>query len=136
MRQLSILIIDENPDVRDLLARGLGATPGFRVIGSVGNPMLGAELAHRFQPDVILADFRRTGPPRVETFRWIARVSPRSHLVVLTSYFEKGEEQACLEAGASRCLLKGVTVKELARELAQLSAERAQELSSARAWTD
>lgn len=131
MGQITVLIIDENSDVRALLARGLSAFPGFKVIGVAGNPMLGAELAHELQPDVILADFRRTGPPRVETFRWISRVSPRSRLVVLTSYFSRGEEQACLDAGASVCLLKGMTLRDLAGELKVITA-REKELTGAK----
>ncbi len=84
--------------------------------------MLGAELAHELKPEVIVADFRPTGPPRTETYRWLARVAPRSRLVVLSSFYADGEERACIEAGAKKCLLKGIGTAELVGELRGLVA--------------
>jgi len=122
MKAITVLIIDEYPDVRGLLARGLESLDDFRVVATTGNPLLAAELAHKLRPDVIIADFRRRGPSREEMFRWIGLSSPRSRLVVLTTYMHDGEEEALLRAGASRCLLKGTTVKQLAHELRILTA--------------
>jgi hypothetical protein len=45
-----------------MLARRLDKLPGIKVIGETANLMLGAQLAHHFHPDIILADFRRAGP--------------------------------------------------------------------------
>jgi len=78
--EVTVLIIDEHTGISPLLAERLGLIPGIRVIGETANVMLGAELAHQFEPHVILADVRRTGPPRAETYRWLARVSPASRL--------------------------------------------------------
>jgi hypothetical protein len=79
--------------------------------------MLGAELAHQLEPNVILADFRRTGPPRAETYRWLARVSPVSRLIAHTSYLPNGDERALREAGVARCILKGDSVWKLAQQI-------------------
>jgi len=46
-RELTVLIIDEHPEVSQMLARGLRRIPGIRVVGETSNVMLGAELAHR-----------------------------------------------------------------------------------------
>ena len=79
-RDLTVLIVDEHSDISPLLAWRLRMVRGIRVIGETANVMLGAELAHQLEPDVILADFRRTGPPRSETYRWLSRVSPKSRV--------------------------------------------------------
>ena len=76
--EVTVLIVDEHTGIPKLLAERLDSIPGIRVVGETANVMLGAELAHQFEPDVILADFRRTGPPRAETYRWLCRVSPAS----------------------------------------------------------
>lgn len=112
-----MLIIDEHSGISPLLAERLSLNPGIRVIGETANVMLGAELAHQLEPDIILADFRRTGPPRVETYRWLCRVSPRSRVVAHTSYVVNGDERALREAGVARCILKGSSVRVLAEEL-------------------
>jgi NarL family two-component system response regulator LiaR len=115
--ELTVLIIDEHPTVSQMLARSLRRIPGVRVVGETSNVMLGAELAHQLEPDVILADFRRTGPPPHETYRWLARISPCSRLIAHTSYLSNGDERSLREAGVSSCVLKGTPVGELALQL-------------------
>ena len=125
-RELTVLIIDEHSSVSRMLARGLNRVPGIRVIGETSNVMLGAELAHQLEPDVILADFRRTGPPRAETYRWLGRVSPGSRIVAHTSYVANGEERTLRDAGVAACCLKGVSVTELAERLFETAARKAE----------
>jgi two-component system vancomycin resistance associated response regulator VraR len=117
---VTVLIVDEHTGIPKLLAERLDKVPGIHVIGETANVMLGAELAHQFEPDVILADFRRTGPPRPETYRWLCRVSPRSRVVAHTSYLAGGDERSLREAGVTRCILKGGSVKHLADDLMKL----------------
>jgi len=122
--ELTVLIIDEHSSVPRTLARGLNRVPGIRVVGQTSNVMFGAELAHQLEPDVILADFRRTGPPRAETYRWLSRVSPASQIVAHTSYVANGEERALRDAGVAACCLKGVSVTELAERLFETAVRR------------
>lgn len=122
MRKVTVLIIDEHPDVCVRLARGLRSAAGLRVIGHTSSPVAGAELAHLRQPDVILADFRRGGRSRPELYRWLKEISPRSIIVALASYFLDGEIQQCVEAGVSKCLLKGMSMQRLADELRAVAA--------------
>jgi DNA-binding NarL/FixJ family response regulator len=99
----------------------LSRVPGIRIVGETANVMLGAELAHQLAPDLILADFRRTGPPRIETYRWLARVSPKSKLVAHTTGLANGEARALRQAGVARCILKGDGVDRLADQLIKIS---------------
>jgi DNA-binding NarL/FixJ family response regulator len=115
--EITVLIIDEHPEVCRLLARGLEALPGFRVLDCTTNPLLAAELAHQYSPQIILTDFKRSGNSRGSALRWLRQVSPGSSLVVHTSYYVKGEREALQSAGVARCLLKGMSVKELGAEL-------------------
>jgi two-component system vancomycin resistance associated response regulator VraR len=119
--ELTVLIIDEHTGVPKLLAERLGRVPGIQVIGETANVMLGAELAHQFEPDVILADFRRAGPPRAETYRWLCRISPSSRVIAHTSYLPHGDERALREAGVTRCILKGGNVAQLAEQILDLA---------------
>jgi two-component system vancomycin resistance associated response regulator VraR len=114
--ELTVLIIDEHLDISPLLAGRLGRVPGVCIVGETANVMLGAELAHQLEPQVILADFRRTGPPRVETYRWLSRVSPASRLIAHTSYLAEGEEESLRGVGVV-AYLKGMSMDELADRL-------------------
>jgi DNA-binding NarL/FixJ family response regulator len=116
-KPLTMMVADQHEEVCDPLARALGALPGIDVLAHTTNLMLAAELAHQEKPDVILADFKWGQADRAEILRWLGRMSPESVLIVYSSYFVNGERESFEEAGAARCLLKGLPVKELQAEI-------------------
>ena len=119
-----VLIIDEHDDVRPLLARRLSSTAGLRVVADTGSLLRGAELAARWQPDVILMDVKIHTPYRTEMWGRIALASPRSLLVVFTSYLDAGEKQAWMRVGVRKCLLKDIGMQGLIDELHALTRSR------------
>ncbi len=120
-RRVDILIIDEHDDVRPLLARRLNSAAGLRVVADTGSLLQGAELASRWQPDVILMDVKAHTPYREEMWGRIARASPSSLLVVFTSYLDAGEKQAWVSVGVDKCLLKDIGMRGLIDELHALA---------------
>ncbi len=127
MSDTTILIIDEYPDVCELQARRLNSLWGFRVVAHTSNPIIGAELAHLWQPDIIVSDFKRRGSYAAKMYTWIKKASPRSQLVVLTSYLRNGDQELYLQAGAAKCLLKDLKLANLEGELQELAASGAKE---------
>jgi DNA-binding NarL/FixJ family response regulator len=119
--ETTLLLMDENAEVGALLAERLMAARGFRVVAQTGNPLIAAELAHQWQPDIIIADFNKRGRYGAEMYRWLKRASPQSSLVVLTSYMRNGDEELYRKAGAQKCLLKGLPMRELLEELRGLA---------------
>jgi NarL family two-component system response regulator LiaR len=66
-------------------------------------------------PDVVLMDLVMPGSmDGVEATRQVKRVSPRSQVVVLTSYYEDEHILPALKAGALSYILKDVSPNELA----------------------
>jgi DNA-binding NarL/FixJ family response regulator len=116
----TVLIVDEHEAVCDVLARRIEGLGGFRVIEATTNPVLAAEIAHEFAPDVIIADFKRGPKPRADMVRWMGEASPQSQLVIYASYYTDGEREAFADAGAARCLLKGMSASELGAALHSL----------------
>ncbi len=120
-RDITVLIIDEHDEVRPLLARRLNSTPRLCVVAETGSQFQGAELAARWRPDVILMDVKTRGPYRTEMCGRIARASPRSLLVVFTSFLDNGEKQAWMRVGVRKCLLKDIGMRGLIDELRALA---------------
>jgi len=114
---VKILIIDEHEGVCTALARRIEGLSGFKVIEATSNPVLAAEIAHEFAPKIIIADFKFGARPRPEMARWLLKASPASKLIIYGSYYTNGEREAFGQAGAFRCLLKGMSAKDLAAEL-------------------
>jgi NarL family two-component system response regulator LiaR len=118
---VTVLLIDEHDDVRALLSRGLSSYPPIKVVAATRSAMKGIQLAESLAPDVILVDLRKRGQYSVETYSRIARASTGSRIVVYTSYLTPEEEKAARAAGACVCLLKGLSLKDLAGRLVDVA---------------
>jgi NarL family two-component system response regulator LiaR len=68
-------------------------------------------------PDVILMDLIMPGMDGVEAIRRVKNSSPRTQIVVLTSYHEDEHIFPALQAGANSYVLKDVTMDELAEAI-------------------
>jgi len=127
MNNTTILVIDEHPDVCELLARRLDSLIGFDVVAHTTSPLVAAELAHQWQPDIIVADLNKSGKFAAQAYGWLKKMSPKSQLVILTASLRKGDEELFLAAGAARCMFKDTAVKDLARDLHEVAATRVKE---------
>lgn len=127
MSNTTILVIDEHPDVCELLTRRLDSLLGFEVVAHTTSPMVAAELAHQWQPDIIVADLNKSGAFAAQAYGWLKEMSPESQLVILTASLRNGDEALFLEAGASKCLFKDTPVKDLAHELREVASARVKE---------
>jgi DNA-binding NarL/FixJ family response regulator len=72
------------------------------------------EMALEYVPDVVLMDLVMSGMEGVEATRKVKDVSPRTQIVVLTSYHEDEYIFPALQAGAISYVLKDVKMVELA----------------------
>lgn len=119
-RPFTVIVVDQHEEVCESLAYSLERLSGVKVLAHTTNPVGAAKLAHESSPDVIIADFTWGGAARPDILRWFSRMSPRSHLVVYSSYYTDGEREAFESAGAALCLLKGLSIRELAAEARKL----------------
>ncbi|MEO8457250.1 MAG: response regulator [Chloroflexota bacterium] len=124
MKQITVLILDDHPEVSSRLAKGLSGIVGFHVVGHTTNPVMAAEFAHQWHPQVIIADFSRVKGERSAMARWLKDNSPESHLVIYSTLYLDDERNDFLRAGAASCLLKGMTLNELAAELRKICSDK------------
>jgi NarL family two-component system response regulator LiaR len=110
---ISVLICDDHAVVRYGVMAVLEAHGDFRLVGAVSDGDAAIALAQRDPPDVVLMDLLMPGRNGVETTREVKRVSPRSRVILLTSY--EGDEHLvdAMQAGATSYLLKDTTPAEL-----------------------
>lgn len=111
---ITILLVDDHEVVRQGLRAYLSAQPGFNVVGEAGAGEEAVQLASELAPDVALMDLVMPGMDGVEATRKIKRASPRTQVVVLTSFHEDEHIFPALRAGAISYLLKDVKMDELA----------------------
>ena len=120
MGEISVLILDGHADVRDLLANRIAGQPGFRVVALTGDPAEATCLAESYRPDLVIIDIRRLQDVALCLGR-IREASPASRLVILTSYFERGEEEAYARLGVAACLVKDAGLARCLEDLRRLA---------------
>lgn len=111
---ISVLLVDDHAVVRQGVKAFLITQPDLSVVGEAGSGEEAVQLAEKHVPDVILMDLIMPKMDGVEATRRIKQVSPRSQVVVLTSYHEDEHIFPALKAGALSYVLKDVSAEELA----------------------
>ncbi len=116
-KSVSIVIVDDHEVVRKGIRAYLDSTSEFRVVGEASSGEGALQLVAEFIPDVVLMDLIMPGLDGVETIREIKKVSPRSQVVVLTSFHEDIHIFPALKAGAISYILKDMKMEYLAEAL-------------------
>jgi DNA-binding NarL/FixJ family response regulator len=111
---ITVLLVDDHEVVRQGVRAYLDAFPDFAVVGEAESGETAVRLALEHVPDVVLMDLVMPGMDGVETTRRVKDVSPRSQIVVLTSYHQDEHIFPALKAGAISYMLKDVKMTALA----------------------
>ena len=111
---ITILIADDHEVVRQGIRAFLSAQPDLEVVGEAGSGAEAIRLAGELVPDVVLMDLLMPGMDGIEATRQIKKTSPRTQVVVLTSFHEDEHVFPALRAGAISYLLKDVKMEDMA----------------------
>ena len=110
---ISVMIVDDHEMVRLGACSYLEAQPDISVVAQAGSGEEAVKLAQEYIPDVVLMDLVMPGMDGVETTRRVKNISPRTQIVILTSFHQDEFIFPALQAGAISYLLKDVKAKEL-----------------------
>jgi len=110
---VTVLIVDDHAVVRRGIRALLEAEGDFLVVGEASSGAQAVLLAADLAPDVVLMDLVMPEFDGVEATRLLKQRSPRSQVIVLTSYHEDEQIFPAIRAGALSYLLKGVGLDEL-----------------------
>ena len=111
---ITVLLVDDHAIVRQGVRTFLATQPDLSVVAEAGTGAQAVTLAAQYVPDVILMDLIMPDMDGVEATRRVKKVSPRSQVVVMTSYHEDEHIFPALKAGALSYLLKDLSSEELA----------------------
>lgn len=118
---ITVMIVDDHEMVRKGAKSYLDAQSGFVVVGEASSGEEAVQLVKEHIPDVILMDLVMPGMDGVETTRKVKDISPRTQVIVLTSYHEDEHLFPALQAGAISYLLKDVKAQELTEAIRRAS---------------
>jgi len=143
---ITILLVDDHQVVRQGVRAFLETQPDMMVVAEAGSGEMAVKLAAEHAPDVVLMDLIMPGMDGVEATRQLKKASPRTQIIVLTSYHQDEHIFPAIRAGALSYLLKDLGPEELAEAVRKaavgeamlhprVAARVVQELSGARQET-
>ncbi|MBP8164209.1 MAG: response regulator transcription factor, partial [Anaerolineales bacterium] len=109
----SILIVDDHEVVRNGIRSYLETISNFQVVGEASSGEEAISMVSELIPDIVLLDLIMPGMDGIETTRRVKQISPRTQVVVLTSYHEDVHIFPALKAGAISYILKDMKMEKL-----------------------
>ena len=126
MSPITIVLVDDHKVVRQGVRAFLSIQPDLDVIGEAESGVEAIKVVGELAPDVVLMDLIMPGGmDGVEATREVKRVSPRSQVIVLTSYHQDEHIFPAIRAGALSYLLKDIDPLELADAVRKAAAGEA-----------
>jgi DNA-binding NarL/FixJ family response regulator len=116
-----VLIADDHPMFREGLRAMLQGRPAFDVVAVAGTGAEAVAAAERTQPDIAVLDLRMPDGDGVAATGGIRRASPRTRVLLLTSFDGEREVADALAAGAHGYLLKSAAPDEIADAVAAVA---------------
>ncbi len=122
---ITVLLVDDHSMVRIGLKAYFSTLPDIQVVAEAGSGEEAVQLAAQFAPDVVLMDLLMPGMDGVEATRQVKKVSPRTQVIVLTSYHDDEHIFPAIRAGALSYVLKDIDPDELANAIRRAHAGEA-----------
>ena len=111
------MLVDDSPDLRDLLRVALTRSGRFDVIGEAGDAMTGIETIKATQPDLVLLDLGLPGMGGLEALPHIRKAAPDATVVVISGYPREGLERHVADRGAAGYVEKGLSIRGLVDQI-------------------
>lgn len=106
-RVFRVAVVDDTPDLRDLLTVVLNRAPDFEVVGQAGDGREGLELVQHEQPDVVLLDLAMPVMSGLDALPRMRGLAPRTAIVVLSGFGAETMARQAMNAGADSYVEKG-----------------------------
>ncbi|HWF18492.1 MAG TPA: response regulator transcription factor [Verrucomicrobiae bacterium] len=109
----TIAIVDDDASVRRSLTGILQRSPGIKCVGNYASAESAIEEVPRLAPQILLMDINLPGMDGVACVRQLARLAPKTQIIMLTVHDDTTAIFNSLAAGASGYLLKPVRATDL-----------------------
>ncbi len=124
MNTLTIVLADDHNVVRQGLRALLEAETDFNVVGEACDGLEALQLVEQLRPNVLVLDVMMPGLNGLEVSRQLNKLSPQTHIVVLSMYSNEAYVLEALGNGASAYVLKDSSSADLVHAVREVAAGR------------
>lgn len=106
MSQQTVILVEDDMELRDRIAELLVSHPSFDLLAAVGTVAEGLRALTKYKPDVLLADLGLPDGSGIDIIRAIQQQQLDTLSMVISGFQDEHRVYAALEAGADAYLLK------------------------------
>jgi len=110
---MNIVIVDDEPKIRNGLLKLLSSHKGWKVIGVFEDARSALEFLDKDHADVIITDIKMPEISGLELIHAIKEKKRKIHIIILSGYSNFSYAQKAIELGVMRYLTKPTNPKEL-----------------------
>jgi DNA-binding NarL/FixJ family response regulator len=110
-RKIKLLVVEDNPLLREGIARMMRSLPDITLIGAPADGESPVLTIHRHKPDIILLDLGLRSQNSLHIVETMKREFPSARIIVMDLSPAQGDILQFIQAGASGFVLKDATVE-------------------------
>jgi DNA-binding NarL/FixJ family response regulator len=110
---IKVLLVDDEPSVRQGLQMRLALEPNLHVVGEAGDGLAALKAVQALDPDVVVTDVDMPKMDGITMIKWLREVSPSAAAIVLTVYDHEEVQTRARDAGADAFIGKQDDVEHL-----------------------
>lgn len=118
MGRISVLVADDDSEVREALLDFLSTDPGLQIVGAARDADEAIGLAMEHKIDVVLLDVRMAAGGGPRAARQILKFQPECKIIALSAFHDLSTVLEMLRAGAVGYLVKGVSPEKIPEAIA------------------
>ena len=112
-KPISVFLVDDVPELRELIKFGMEEDPGFEVVGEAGDGRSAIEAIAATDPAAVLLDLSMPDMDGFQAIPEIRRGNPDIAIVVLSGFSADRMGPPSIEHGADGYVEKGTPIQEL-----------------------
>jgi CheY-like chemotaxis protein len=119
MSTLSVMVVEDVPELSHLLSMTLELDDRFTPVASAVSGREAVEMAYLHHPDSIVLDVSIDGlDDGIDILPELREVLPDARIIIFTAHGNRTQQERALEAGASDYIVKGGDLEPLLDSLA------------------
>ena len=117
---ISVGIVEDNRDFRNMLSRYLNEAPGYKCVAACSSAEDALKVLPKLNPEVVLMDIHLPCMSGMACTRRLKDICPDTRILILTVYEDNEKVFGALKAGASGYLLKRADPADILRAIQEV----------------
>ena len=107
MSLVRLLVVDDSPEVRELLTMAASQRPGLDVVGTAGSGLEAIDEARRLHPDLVILDIGMPVLDGISALSGLREAAPEALIVMVSGFDRNSFERIARDRGAVGYVEKG-----------------------------